>query len=77
MAGKRIVHLATHGTSSQTYGNLFGGLLLKRGSDPTNPDNDGFLSLAEIPTLDLTSCELAILSACSTNAGPNQQSEGH
>ncbi|MBI1313842.1 CHAT domain-containing protein [bacterium] len=77
VAGKLIVHLATHGTSSQNYGNLFGGLLLKPGSDPTDPDDDGFLSLAEIPSLDLTSCELAILSACSTNAGPNQQSEGH
>ena len=77
VVGKQIVHLATHGTSSQNYGNLFGGLLLKPGSDPSDPDDDGFLSLAEIPTLDLTSCDLAILSACSTNAGPHQQSEGH
>ncbi len=77
LSGKHFLHVATHGTSSRRFGNLFGGLVLTPGADPTDPDNDGFLSLAEIPMLDLTSCELAVLSACSTNAGPEHQSEGH
>jgi CHAT domain-containing protein len=38
--------------------------------------DDGFLTLAEIYELDLRSCELAILSACRTNYGPQQQGEG-
>lgn len=76
MAGRQIVHLATHGTSSQKFGNLFGALALTPGSDSTDPDDDGFLTLAEIPELDLASCELAILSACSTNAGPQFIGEG-
>ena len=38
--------------------------------------DDGFLTLAEIYQLDLRRCELAILSACETNFGPQQQGEG-
>ena len=34
------------------------------------------MTLAEICQLDLKSCELAVLSACDTNYGPQQQGEG-
>ena len=41
-----------------------------------NPADDGFLTLPEIYELNLKSCELAILSACETNYGPQQKGEG-
>ena len=59
----------------EKHGNLFGTLALTPG-DTQNPADDGFLTLSEIYGLDLNGCELAILSACSTNAGPQQQGEG-
>jgi CHAT domain-containing protein len=74
--GRRIIHLACHGLADQSYGNLFGALALAPGKDPNNPTDDGFLTLAEIYELDLKSCELAILSACDTNFGPEQRGEG-
>ncbi len=75
--GRRILHLACHGLADQAYGNLFGALALTPGPQAaTNPADDGFLTLAEIDTMDLKSCELAILSACKTNFGPQQKGEG-
>ncbi len=76
VSGRRLVHLACHGLADQSYGNFFGALALAQGKDPDNPANDGFLTLAEIYELDLRSCELAILSACDTNYGPEQRGEG-
>src|SRR6185369_12427303 len=35
-----------------------------------------FLTLSEISELNLRQCELAILSACQTNYGPQQRGEG-
>jgi CHAT domain-containing protein len=75
IGGRRIVHLACHGVVDQKHGNLFGALALAPG-DSSDPADDGFLTLSEIYGLDLAGCELAILSACSTNAGPEQQGEG-
>ena len=75
-SGRRILHFATHGLVDQAYGNLFGSLALTPGPKPDNPADDGFLTLAEIYELDLKGCELAILSACDTNAGPEQRGEG-
>ncbi|MEM8944462.1 MAG: tetratricopeptide repeat protein [Planctomycetota bacterium] len=74
--GCQIVHFACHGLVDQSFGNFFGSLALSPGSSTTDPSNDGFLTLPEICTLDLKSCELAILSACDTNYGPQQQGEG-
>jgi CHAT domain-containing protein/tetratricopeptide (TPR) repeat protein len=77
LPGRRIVHLACHGLVDQSYGNLFGSLALTPGKNSgTNPADDGFLTLAEIYELDLKSCELAVLSACETNYGPQQKGEG-
>ncbi|HET6881143.1 MAG TPA: tetratricopeptide repeat protein [Pirellulales bacterium] len=77
VAGKRVVHLACHGLTDQDFGNYFGALALTPPAmkDPA-PEDDGFLTLAEIYSLDMKSCELAILSACQTNFGPQQQGEG-
>ena len=38
-------------------------------------DDDGFGTLAEICELNLKGCELAILSACQTNYGPQQKGD--
>jgi CHAT domain-containing protein len=51
-------------------------LALTPGAEDTNPADDGFLTVAEIYQLDLKECELAILSACDTNCGPQQRGEG-
>ena len=73
--GRRILHLACHGLADQSYGNFYGALALSPGADD-DPSNDGFLTLAEMCQLDLGQCDLAILSACETNCGPQQQGEG-
>jgi CHAT domain-containing protein/Tfp pilus assembly protein PilF len=74
--GRRIVHLACHGLVDQAHGNLFGALALTPDPASAGPTDDGFLTLAEVYALDLRGCELAILSACDTNVGPQQQGEG-
>ncbi|MDR3638062.1 MAG: CHAT domain-containing protein [Isosphaeraceae bacterium] len=75
--GRRIVHLACHGLTDQSYGNLFGALALTPGPRGTaDRADDGLLTLPEVYSLDLKSCELAILSACETNFGPEQRGEG-
>jgi CHAT domain-containing protein len=77
LPGRKIIHFACHGLVDQSYGNLFGSLALSPGPKAdTDPTDDGFLTLEEIYQLDLKSCELAILSACETNCGPDQQGEG-
>ncbi len=72
--GRRVVHLACHGVADDRHGNYFGALAFVPGS--TDPRDDGFLTLGEIYSLDLSYCELAILSACETNFGPAQHGEG-
>lgn len=73
--GRKILHLACHGMADASYGNLFGCLALTPGPS-SDPDDDGFLYAAEISGLDLRACDLAILSACQTNFGPEQSGEG-
>jgi CHAT domain-containing protein len=75
LAGRRMIHLACHGLADQTFGNFFGALALTPGTGD-DPADDGFLTLAEIYGLDLRACELAVLSACQTNYGPQQEGEG-
>lgn len=74
--GCGIIHLACHGLADQSHGNAFGALVVTPGKDSADPRNDGYLTLAELYEFDLTLCELAILSACETNAGPSEQGEG-
>ena len=77
ISGSRVVHLACHGLTEQTYGNFFGALAMTPGmTADTNSADDGFLTVAESYELPLTDCDLAILSACETNYGPQQEGEG-
>jgi CHAT domain-containing protein len=76
IAGRSIIHLACHGLADQAYGNFFGALALSPGRAANDSEDDGFLTLPEIYQLDLKACDLAILSACQTNFGPEQRGEG-
>jgi CHAT domain-containing protein len=71
LPGRRVVHIAAHGIADTSFDNHFGALVLTPpppGKDAS--DDNGFLSLHEIYQLPLDQCELAILSACVTNVGP-------
>jgi len=76
VTGRKIVHLACHGVAENDAGHAIFSTLLLTVGDPNDSKNDGFLELAEMFELDLKSCELAVLSACDTNLGPNQHGEG-
>jgi CHAT domain-containing protein/tetratricopeptide (TPR) repeat protein len=77
MPGRKYVHLACHGLTDPAHGNFFGSLAFTPGPKAaTNSEDDGFLTLREIYRLDLRACEIAVLSACETNFGPQQKGEG-
>jgi tetratricopeptide (TPR) repeat protein len=77
VVGRKLLHFACHGLTDHAYGNFFGALAVTPGSSSENDsNNDGFLMLSEIYQLNLKGCELAILSACETNYGPQQKGEG-
>jgi tetratricopeptide (TPR) repeat protein/CHAT domain-containing protein len=75
LAGKRYVHLATHGLVDESRGSLFAALALTPPAKAT-ADDDGFLQLHEIYQLRIPDVELAVLSACETNLGTSVGSEG-
>jgi len=76
IAGCRFIHIAAHGLVDQQHDNLFGAIALTPPTDGSeSSDNDGFLSLHEIHELPLSGCQLAVLSACSTNVGPDRPLE--
>jgi CHAT domain-containing protein len=76
LPGHRILHVAAHGFADERLGNLFGALALTPPApELKTPDNDGFLSLPEICMLPLKDYDLAVLSACDTNVGPQQPLE--
>ena len=70
----RMLHIAAHGLVSQRHNNLFGALALTTQPHPTAAD-DGFLALHEVFNLPLQGCDLAVLSACQTNYGPDSPLE--
>ncbi len=86
LPGHSFVHLATHGYFDPQQASLQGdellpglrsGLVLagvNRGPDPIH--GDGYLSAEEIQRIDLSQCELAVLSACETALGSRQAGEG-
>jgi hypothetical protein len=76
LPGRRFVHLAVHGLTGSRLGELFGELALAPPPvAPADESNDGHLRLFEIYDLGL-SCDLAVLSACSTQAGRAVEGEG-
>jgi CHAT domain-containing protein/tetratricopeptide (TPR) repeat protein len=75
VAGRRFLHLAAHGFVDERYGNLFGALAVALPPGREAPGDDGFLELHEVYQLPLKDCELAVLSACETNVGPQRPLE--
>jgi CHAT domain-containing protein/tetratricopeptide (TPR) repeat protein len=76
LPGKRFVHLAAHGFADEAFGNAFAAVALTPPSKGTgDPGDDGFLTLHEISQLNLSGCELTVLSACVTNVGPQRPME--
>ncbi len=76
MIGKKFIHLAAHGFSDERFGNLFAAIALTPPTgEPIRAENDGFLTLHEIHRLNLTACDLTVLSACTTNVGPQRPLE--
>ena len=73
---KEIVLSGIRPTGFVHLGNYFGALALTPGGVAGISADDGFLTLSEIYSLDLKHCELALLSACETNLGPQQKGEG-
>jgi CHAT domain-containing protein len=69
LPGKRYLHLAVHGVVDEGRGDLLAALAL------TRKDDDGLLQLFEIYDLALD-CDIAVLSACSTQAGTAVGGEG-
>jgi hypothetical protein len=77
LPGKRYVHLATHGLIDRQARSLFAALALTPPLETTaDSEDDGFLQLYEIYDLEMTVCELAVLSACQTHIGQYVQGEG-
>lgn len=77
LAGKRYLHLATHGLVDEARGALFAALALTPPREEGPPaDNDGFLQLYEIYDLRLPEVELAVLSACESAVGTRVGGEG-
>jgi CHAT domain-containing protein len=75
LPGRGLIHLAAHGLVDERPGNLFGGIALAPPAEGQTASDDGLLSYAEILDLPLKDCELAILSACQTNVGPERPLE--
>ncbi len=76
LAACRFIHLAAHGLVDQHNDNLFGAIALTPPTEGIDSiDDDGFLSIHDIHFLPLRNCELAVLSACQTNIGPDRPLE--
>jgi CHAT domain-containing protein len=74
LAGKRYVHLATHGVVDARRGALFAALALTPStSDSPSADDDGLLQLYEIYDLHAPDAALVVLSACKTSAGADDE----
>jgi CHAT domain-containing protein/tetratricopeptide (TPR) repeat protein len=74
LPGRHVVHVAAHAVAHDSFRNQFGALVLTPGEG--GPADDGSLALYEIYALPLGGCELAVLSACVSNVGPQPPLEG-
>jgi CHAT domain-containing protein len=70
----RFVHIAAHGCVDYQNDNLLGALVFKPGNG-SDPRDDGLLQLGEIYELNLSRCDLAVLSACNTYRGSERPLE--
>lgn len=71
VAGTRFLHMATHGLAGSARRPLDASLALAQPAEPT-PEDIGFLTLDHLIRTwrgKLQGCELAVLSACDTQAG--------
>ena len=76
LTGKRYIHLAVHGIVDEGRGDLLAALALAPSRAPAyGPGDDGLLQLYEIYDLNLDS-DVAVLSACGTQAGAAVAGEG-
>jgi CHAT domain-containing protein len=76
LEGKRYLHLAVHGIVDEGRGDLLAALALTPPREPSHASgDDGLLQLFEIYDLHL-GCEIAVLSACGTQAGVAVAGEG-
>lgn len=73
--GVNFLHVAAHGLVNETEETLFNAIALSQSVSDSDLENDGMLTLSEIHLLDLAACELAVLSACQTNIGPERPFE--
>jgi CHAT domain-containing protein/tetratricopeptide (TPR) repeat protein len=92
VAGRRVVHLATHGfvlddsceawapNAARVFRTLFRSGLVLAGanlrSGASDPEDDGLLTAGEISTLDLRGSQWVCLSGCETGLGESVRGEG-
>ncbi|MEX1132071.1 MAG: CHAT domain-containing protein [Flavobacteriales bacterium] len=69
-----ILHLGTHAEMNATTP-MYSRLVLSKDGQGVDPDADGYLHAYEIYELDLRA-QLAVLTACQTGTGKNDQGEG-
>jgi CHAT domain-containing protein/Tfp pilus assembly protein PilF len=79
--GHRFLHLATHGffepKEGEGHPGLMSGLVVAGANrEPKPGEDDGILTALEVAEMDLSECELAVLSACETGLGKGVAGEG-
>ncbi|MEL6486650.1 MAG: CHAT domain-containing tetratricopeptide repeat protein [Pseudomonadota bacterium] len=73
--GTNILHLATHGITSEASGDLAEPGLVFTPPRTAGLDNDGYLGSSEVVSLDLSGVRWVILSACNTASPSGQPGE--
>jgi CHAT domain-containing protein len=71
----RILHLATHGFTSEEAGSLAEPGLVFTPPDAAGPEDDGYLAASEVVGMNLALAQWVILSACNTASPSGQPGE--
>ncbi len=74
-ADTRILHLATHGFTSEESGDAAEPGLVFTPPTQARPENDGYLAASEVVGIDLSAANWVILSACNTAAPSSSASQ--